>query len=135
MALGANDALRVIDPALTLTNLDRLLGALAARRLPVLLAGMMAPHNLGPEFGAEFDVIYPELADRHEVLLYPFLLDGVATVADLNQDDGLHPNAAGVAAIVERMLPSVLCLAGRTGHPVATAAGLSGEEPNCSGWR
>ena len=135
VALGANDALRVIDPALTRTNLDLLLGALAERRLPVLLAGMMAPRNLGPEFGVEFDVIYPDLADRHGVLLYPFLLDGVATVADLNQDDGLHPNPAGVAAIVERMLPSVLCLAGRTGHPVAAVAGLSAREASCSEWR
>ena len=122
VALGANDALRGIDPAVAHANLDRLLAALSERGLPVLLAGMLAPRNLGPEYGVRFDAIYPELAERHGVLLYPFLLDGVATVAALNQADGLHPNAAGVKAIVERMVPSVLCLAFRSGHPT-TAAG------------
>ena len=119
VALGANDALRAIDPALTRENLDRLLGALAERRLPVLLAGMLAPRNLGRDYIARFDALYPELATRHGTLLYPFLLDGVATVADLNQADGIHPNAAGVEVIVERLLPSVLCLVRRTGHPDA----------------
>ena len=123
VALGANDALRAIDPAVTHANLDRLLAALAERGLPVLLAGMLAPRNLGPEYGARFDGIYPELAERHGILLYPFLLEGVATVAALNQADGLHPNAAGVEAIVERMLPSVLCLAYRSGHPAVAGAG------------
>ena len=120
VALGANDALRAIDPAVARSNLDRLLAALSERGLPVLLAGMLAPRNLGPEYGARFDAIYPELAERHGTLLYPFLLDGVATVADLNQADGLHPNAAGVGVIVERVLPSVLCLSVRTEHPAAT---------------
>ena len=119
VALGANDALRAIDPALTRENLDRLLGALAERRLPVLLAGMLAPRNLGRDYIARFDALYPELATRHGTLLYPFLLDGVATVAALNQADGIHPNAAGVEVIVERLLPSVLCLVRRTGHPDA----------------
>ena len=131
LALGANDALRVIDPAHTRSNLDRLLGALAERRLPVLLAGMLAPRNLGPEFGARFDPIYPELAERHGVLLYPFLLDGVATVARFNQDDGLHPTAAGVEVIVERMLPSVLCLVREAGQQVPAPAG----ESSCAAWR
>ena len=115
VALGANDALRAIDPALTCANLDRLLGVLDERRLPVLLAGMMAPRNLGRDYGARFDALYPELAARHGTLLYPFLLEGVATVAALNQRDGIHPNAAGVEAIVERLLPSVLCLVRRAG--------------------
>ena len=115
VALGANDALRAIDPALVRSNLDRLLGALAERRLPVLLAGMLAPRNLGRDYGARFDALYPELAARHGTLLYPFLLEGVATVAALNQRDGIHPNAAGVEAIVERLLPSVLCLVRRAG--------------------
>ena len=123
VALGANDALRAIDPAVARSNLDRLLAALSERSLPVLLAGMLAPRNLGPEYGARFDAIYPELAERHGALLYPFLLDGVATVAALNQADGLHPNEAGVEVIVERMLPSVLCLAVRTGHPAAAPTG------------
>ena len=122
VALGANDALRAIDPAVAHSNLDRLLTTLSERRLPVLLAGMLAPRNLGPDYGARFDAIYPELAERHGALLYPFLLDGVATAAALNQADGLHPNAAGVEVIVERILPSVLCLAHRSGHPGATAA-------------
>ena len=127
VALGANDALRAIDPAVTRSNLDRLLAALSERGLPVLLAGMMAPRNMGPEYGARFDAIYPELAQRHGAILYPFLLDGVATVAALNQADGLHPNEAGVEVIVERILPSMLCLAGRTGHPAPGApAGQNG---------
>ena len=131
VALGANDALRAIDPAAARANLDRLLGALAERRLPVLLAGMLAPRNLGTDYGERFDALYPELAERHGVLLYPFLLDGVATVAALNQADGLHPNAAGVEVIVERILPSVACLAYRTGHPGSAGAAPAGEEPEC----
>ena len=119
VALGANDALRAIDPALARSNLDRLLGVLAERRLPVLLAGMVAPPNLGRDYGARFDALYPELAARHGTLLYPFLLDGVATVAALNQADGIHPNAAGVEVIVERILPSVLCLVRGIGSPGA----------------
>ena len=128
LALGANDALRATDPAVARSNLDRLLTMLSKRGLPVLLAGMMAPRNLGPEYTARFDAIYPELAGRHGALLYPFLLDGVATVAALNQADGLHPNAAGVEVIVKRMLPSVLCVALRTGHPAAAA----GEPAGCA---
>ena len=129
VALGANDALRAIDPAVARSNLDRLLAALSQRGLPVLLAGMLAPRNLGPEYGARFDAIYPELAERHGTLLYPFLLDGVATVAALNQADGLHPNEAGVEVIVERLLPSVLCLAIGTTHP---AARLAAEPTGCA---
>ncbi len=132
VALGANDALRAIDPAVARSNLDRLLAALSGRGLPVLLAGMLAPRNLGPEYGARFDAIYPELAERHRALLYPFLLDGVATVAGLNQADGLHPNEAGVEVIVERILPSVLCLAGRAGHPAAAAAGPALGRTGCA---
>ena len=135
VALGANDALRAIDPAVARSNLDRLLAALSRRSLPVLLAGMLAPRNLGPEYGAHFDAIYPELAQRHGALLYPFLLDGVATVAELNQADGLHPNEAGVEVIVERILPSVLCLAVGTAHPAATAAQLAAGAAGCAGGR
>ena len=135
VALGANDALRAIDPAVAHSNLDRLLVTLSERNLPVLLAGMLAPRNLGPEYGARFDTIYPELAERHGVLLYPFLLEGVAAVAALNQADGLHPNAAGVEVIVERILPSVLCLAVRTGHPAAAAVRAEAERTGCAGAR
>ena len=131
VALGANDALRAIDPEVSSTNLDRLLEALAERTLPVLLAGMMAPRNLGREYGERFDAIYPELAARHGVALYPFLLDGVATVAALNQADGIHPNPAGVEVIVERILPSVLCLAQRTGHPAAATLPPGGNSVSC----
>ena len=134
VALGANDALRAIDPSVTRSSLSRLLDVLDERRLPALLAGMMAPRNLGRDYGARFDAIYPQLAARHGVLLYPFLLDGVATVAALNQADGLHPNAAGVEVIVGRILPSVLCLVRRTGHPAA-AAPPAGEELDCPAGR
>lgn len=126
VALGANDALRALDPALARANLDRILGTLAGRGLPVLLAGMMAPRNLGRAYADRFDPIYPELAARHGALLYPFLLEGVAAVARLNQADGIHPNAEGVRLIVRRMLPSVLCLARLAGR---AAAGASGDCP------
>lgn len=108
--LGANDALRGVDPAITRDALDRILVRLGERGLPVLLVGMMAPPNLGQDYGARFNPIYPELAAEHGVLLYPFFLEGVAARADLNQPDGIHPNAEGVAIIVERIVPSVEAL-------------------------
>ena len=132
VALGANDALRAIDPAVVRSNLEQLLAALSERRLPVLLAGMLAPRNLGQDYATRFDAVYPHLAARHGALLYPFLLDGVAAVAALNQTDGLHPNAAGVRVMVERILPSVLCLARRSGHPAAAAVQLSAEQVECT---
>lgn len=109
LELGANDgALRGLDPAQTEANLDAMLAALKRRDIPVLLAGMRAPPNLGADYVAAFDAIYPRLAARHGVMLYPFFLDGVAAVPRLNQADGIHPNADGVAVIVERILPFVL---------------------------
>ena len=78
--------------------------------LGILLIGMLAPRNLGPEYGAQFDPIFPRLADRHGVAFYPFFLDGVAGKAELNLPDGMHPNAAGVAQIVQRILPHVVKL-------------------------
>ena len=108
--LGANDALRGVDPAITRDALDRLLAHLGERGLPVLLAGMRAPPNLGSDYGKAFDPIYAELAMERGAILYPFFLDGVAARPDLNQPDGIHPNAAGVAVIVERILPSVEAL-------------------------
>jgi acyl-CoA thioesterase-1 len=113
--LGSNDALRGVDPKITRDALDRLLARLAERKLPVLLAGMLAPPNLGPDYGEAFNGMYAELAERHGALLYPFFLDGVAAEARLNQADGMHPNAAGVAAIVERILPAVEELIARAG--------------------
>ena len=108
VALGANDGLRAIDPALTADNLDRIIADLKSRGIIVLLAGMRAPPNLGRDYATEFDQIYPRLAEKHSVALYPFLLDGVAATADLNQSDGMHPNAAGVDVIVERLSPYVI---------------------------
>ena len=107
---GANDGLRGIDPASTYDNLDAILTELSRREIPVLLAGMYAPPNLGREYGDAFDGIYPRLAERHGVVLYPFFLDGVAVEPRLNQADGIHPNADGVAVIVERILPYVMKL-------------------------
>jgi acyl-CoA thioesterase I len=105
--LGANDALRGIDPAVTRAALDRILHRLNERRIVALLAGMRAPPNMGPDYVRAFDAIFPELAAAHAVLLYPFFLDGVAADRALNQPDGLHPTPAGIDAIVQRMLPKV----------------------------
>ena len=103
--LGANDTLRGIDPKVTREALEGIVGRLRQRRIEVLLAGMRAAPNLGPDYGRDFDAIYADLAARNDLLLYPFFLDGVATDAKLNQRDGLHPSAAGVDAIVARILP------------------------------
>jgi acyl-CoA thioesterase I len=106
--LGANDALRGLDPAVTRKALDAILTRLASRRLPVLFAGMKAPLNMGADYASAFDAIYPALAVKHPVIFYPFFLDGVAADAKLNQGDGMHPTAAGVDVIVARILPSVV---------------------------
>jgi len=107
LELGANDALRGLDPDLTKTALNTILGKLKDRHIVVLLAGMQAPRNMGPDYARDFDAIYPTLASTHPVVFYPFFLDGVAADPKLNQGDGLHPNAAGVEAIVARILPRV----------------------------
>jgi acyl-CoA thioesterase-1 len=104
---GANDALRGLPVPQAEQALDQLLAKLGERKLPVLLAGMRAPPNLGPDYQAAFDGMYPRLAEKHGSLLYPFFLDGVAAEVTLNQADGMHPNPAGVDVIVERILPSV----------------------------
>jgi acyl-CoA thioesterase-1 len=111
--LGANDGLRGLDPAQTRANLDAILTKLKAKGVPLLLAGMYAPPNMGPDYGKAFNALYPELARKHGVLFYPFFLDGVAADASLNQPDGIHPNAKGVDIIVERILPHVLKLIGK----------------------
>ena len=105
--LGANDALRGIDPAVTRAALSEILTRLKARRIAVLLCGMLAPPNYGNEYSARFNAIYPELAKTFAVPLYPFFLEGVAADAKLNQADGLHPTAAGVDVIVKNILPTV----------------------------
>jgi acyl-CoA thioesterase-1 len=114
LELGANDALRAVNPAETRKALDEALRRLGERKLEVLLAGMLAPPNMGAEYSTAFDRIYPELAQKHGVLLYPFFLDGVAAVEKLNQRDGIHPTAAGIDVIVERILPSVEKLIAQT---------------------
>jgi acyl-CoA thioesterase-1 len=105
LELGANDALRGIDPAVTRRALDGILGGLARRHIPVLLCGMLSPRNLGADYARAFDAIFPDLAKRYDTLLYPFFLDGVAGDRTLNQSDGLHPTAAGVDVIVAKLLP------------------------------
>jgi acyl-CoA thioesterase-1 len=105
LELGANDALRGVDPKQTRASLDAIIARLKARKIAVLLAGMLAPRNYGPDYAKAFDPIYPELAAAHDLILYPFILDGVAGNAALNQRDGMHPTAAGVDIMVTGMLP------------------------------
>jgi acyl-CoA thioesterase I len=105
--LGANDMLRGIKPEVTRDALDAILQRLTARHIAVLLCGMRAAPNLGAAYGAAFERIYPELAAKYGVSLYPFFLDGVAADLRLTQADGMHPNAQGVDLIVERILPKV----------------------------
>jgi acyl-CoA thioesterase-1 len=114
--LGANDALRGIPPELTRQSLDEIVGRLKDRRQSVLLAGMRAPPNMGDEYAGSFDAIFPELADKHGILLYPFFLDGVAGNLALNQSDGIHPTAEGIALIVDQMMPQVEALIKRIGQ-------------------
>ncbi len=110
LELGANDGLRGLDPAATYDNLDAIMAKLTAEDLPVLIAGMLAPPNLGREYGEAFNQVYPRLAKKYDVPLYPFFLDGVAIEPSLNQADGIHPNADGVAEIVARITPHVVRL-------------------------
>jgi acyl-CoA thioesterase-1 len=107
LELGANDALRGTDPAVTRAALSDILARLKARKIAVLLCGMVAPPNYGREYSARFNAIYPELAKSFGVPLYPFFLQGVAADARLNQADGMHPTAAGVDVIVKNILPTV----------------------------
>ena len=107
LELGSNDMLRGLPPAQTEKNLRAILAKLKAAHVPVLLCGMMAQRNLGPDYVTQFDAIYPNLAKETGVLFYPFILDGVALNPKLNQADGMHPNPAGVKVIVARILPKV----------------------------
>lgn len=108
--LGANDALRGLPVSQAEAALGEILAKLKARGLPALLAAMRAPPNLGPDYGADFNGMYQRLAQAYGVAVYPFFLEGVAAVPALNQPDGMHPNARGVEAIVERILPAVEAL-------------------------
>ncbi|MGB7287203.1 MAG: arylesterase [Salaquimonas sp.] len=103
--LGANDALRGLSPEVTRKNLEAIIEQLKARNMEVILAGMLAPPNMGEQYEAEFNAIYPDLAEKHSIPLYPFFLDGVAAEASLNQADGIHPTAEGVEIIAKRFLP------------------------------
>jgi acyl-CoA thioesterase-1 len=107
LALGANDALRGVEPSAVRDNLDKMIGKIEASGAKVLLLGMLAPPNWGDEYKREFDGIFPELARIHHLPLYPFFLEGVAMKPELNQPDGLHPNERGVAVLVDRIAPLV----------------------------
>jgi acyl-CoA thioesterase-1 len=107
LALGANDALRGIDPATVRSNLDKMIRRIESGGAKVLLLGMLAPPNWGEEYKTAFDRIFPDLARIYGVPLYPFFLEGVAMKPELNQPDGLHPNEPGVAVLVDRIAPVV----------------------------
>jgi acyl-CoA thioesterase I len=107
LELGANDALRGLDAGRAKANLEKIVTTLKAGGAEVLLAGMIAPRNLGEDYTRVFNGIYPELAQKHGLILYPFFLDGVALNGNLNLGDGIHPNPKGVAEITKRILPKV----------------------------
>jgi acyl-CoA thioesterase-1 len=113
--LGANDALRGVDPTVTRAALTDILTRLKARGIAVLLCGMLAPPNYGSDYSARFNAIYPDLAKSFGVPLYPFFLEGVAADARLNQADGMHPTAEGVDVIVRNILPTVEAFLGTIG--------------------
>lgn len=106
--LGANDGLRGLEPKETQANLDAILNLLKQKKIATLLTGMRAPPNLGVRYGEEFTAVFPYLAKKYDVVFYPFFLEGVATMGDLNQKDGIHPNSKGVKIIVKNILPYVI---------------------------
>ncbi len=114
LALGANDAMRGLDPGQAKANLDRMIQMFKVQGANVLLVGMYAPRSMGDAYVKSFDGLYAELAKKHDVPLYPFFLDGVALKPGLNLADGIHPNAKGVAVMVEKIMPSVEALIART---------------------
>lgn len=105
LELGANDALRGVDPDLTRQSLERIITALKARNIEILLAGMSSPENWGKDFADSFNAIYRDLAVKYDLVLYPFFLEGIALKPEFNLADGLHPTGKGVGMIVERILP------------------------------
>jgi acyl-CoA thioesterase-1 len=107
LELGANDMLRGLDPAVTRQAIEGIVTRLKERGILVMLAGMYATRNLGPDYVQKFDGLYPEIARKHDLVFYPFFLDGIAGDRSLNLPDGLHPTAKGVEVIVERILPTV----------------------------
>ncbi len=110
LELGANDALRALDPAETRRNLDAMIQKFQQQKADILLAGMLAPRSLGDAYTKTFDAIFPDLANRYGLLLYPFFLDKTALKPQLSLSDGMHPNAKGIEAIVSDILPKVEAL-------------------------
>ena len=108
--LGANDGLRGLGPTQLRDNLDAIISILKSRKIAVLLTGMRAPPNFGEKYSAQFDAVYPSLAKKHSLPLYPFFLEGVVSEPSLNQKDGIHPNSRGVGKIVDQITPYVLRL-------------------------
>jgi acyl-CoA thioesterase I len=106
LALGANDALRGLSPEESARNLDAMLTRLKERKIAVLLAGILAPPNMGADYEARFNAIYDELAKKHGIPLYPFFLDGVVLDSNLKLEDGMHPNGAGTKVMAERFFPT-----------------------------
>jgi acyl-CoA thioesterase-1 len=125
MELGANDALRGIDPKVTQENLDKMLANLKSKGIPVLLTGMKAPNNWGDDYAKKFDAIFPDLAAKYGVPLYPFFLEGVALDPSFTQPDGLHPTGKGVAEIVKRILPDVEALLAHVAQSQTTEKGAA----------
>ncbi len=118
LELGANDALRGIPPEQTENNLEQIITRLKERNIPILLVGMLAPPNMGEDYGNKFNAIYPRLAEKHGLPLYPFVLDGVITDRSLLLEDGMHPNTKGLQIMAERMLPlAESWVAGIKGQP------------------
>jgi len=107
LELGANDALRGISPEITRKNIEEMIVGLQNRNIDVLLAGMLAPPNMGDAYASAFNPIYPELAEKYELTLYPFFLDGVLTESDKLLSDGIHPNPDGVRTMVDKFLPYI----------------------------
>jgi acyl-CoA thioesterase I len=113
LELGANDSLRGIDPKITRANMDAMIADFKKRGIPVLLAGMLAPPNMGPDYARNYNSIFPDLAKKHNVPLYPFFMDGVVLNSKLQLSDGLHPNKQGVSVIVQRIKPYVVKALGK----------------------
>lgn len=107
LELGANDALRGVDPDQTRKALEQIIQKLKAKKIPILLTGMKAPPNMGKTYEQKFNAIYPFLAKTYGVKFYPFFLKDVAARPKLNQADGIHPNGKGVLVIIKNILPSV----------------------------